>query len=308
MLVNGHADPALYRPDHWDDAVLLHEYGHHVARQLNFDNSPGGLHSLISASVASSGPNQQLAWSEGFATYFACQAQAGAPVDWKDSGSNNQVIQTRIVDLERGVYTDPSVPQGVNVNDQGATWEVPVAASLWDLYDVPSDNPNNDFYRDRIADGIDESWDVMTNHVDSVNTVPRFHTLYRTRYDTTVARSADLNETFCEHGMCPVLVGVDEDAGTVEFGLRAIVPNPSTPGGGRILEFLVPNAVGTVEVEVISVSGRSVRKLKSSVGAGRSACFWDGRDSAGRVVPAGLYFVRGRAGTTETTGKLVIVP
>ena len=55
--------------------------------------------------------------------------------------------------------------------------------------------------------------------------------------------------------------------------------------------------------------GRSlVRRLESGPRQrGIHASRWDGTDGYGRVVPAGVYFVRYSAGGTVSTGRLTLV-
>ncbi len=57
-----------------------------------------------------------------------------------------------------------------------------------------------------------------------------------------------------------------------------------------------------------NVTGRLVRRLESGPRQrGIHAARWDGTDSRGRVVPAGVYFVRFSAGRTASTGRVTLV-
>ena len=49
---------------------------------------------------------------------------------------------------------------------------------------------------------------------------------------------------------------------------------------------------GRVTLEVFDVSGRAVRRLDRTLGAGAHHLRWDGHDSAGRMVAPGRYFMR----------------
>ncbi|MFN8546780.1 MAG: T9SS type A sorting domain-containing protein [Candidatus Eisenbacteria bacterium] len=61
-----------------------------------------------------------------------------------------------------------------------------------------------------------------------------------------------------------------------------------------------------VSFELFDSAGRRVRVLDSSLGVGRDAsAVWDGRDEAGRAVPAGLYFARLSSGSSRATQVLV---
>lgn len=66
------------------------------------------------------------------------------------------------------------------------------------------------------------------------------------------------------------------------------------PSGGRLLIF--------------DARGHTVRMLKSeAAGAAQARIMWDGRDSAGRDVASGVYFMRWEDGLSSSAGKLVIV-
>lgn len=67
----------------------------------------------------------------------------------------------------------------------------------------------------------------------------------------------------------------------------------AAPGRSRSASFAVTlNAPADVRVRVVSLTGRTVRDLGvDSLPAGTSMLSWDGRDDAGRRVPAGIYRV-----------------
>jgi hypothetical protein len=63
--------------DEFDDSVIIHEYGHYVAKRYSRDDTPGGEHYLGDVL------DPRLAWSEGWANFFA-QAVLGTPI-WIDT-------------------------------------------------------------------------------------------------------------------------------------------------------------------------------------------------------------------------------
>lgn len=74
-------------------------------------------------------------------------------------------------------------------------------------------------------------------------------------------------------------------------------PNPFS--SATTVRFAVPSA-GATRVRVIDALGRRIRDLSGEeLTAGEHQVRWDGRDSAGRTVAAGVYFV-----TVEHAGKL----
>ena len=65
---------------------------------------------------------------------------------------------------------------------------------------------------------------------------------------------------------------------------------------------------GPVSVDVCDASGRVLRRLSSEAReAGTSAVTWDGRDGAGRVAAAGVYFVRVASGAETRSVRVVRV-
>jgi hypothetical protein len=79
----------------------------------------------------------------------------------------------------------------------------------------------------------------------------------------------------------------------------AVAPNPAP--GGCVLSFSLA-ASGSGSLEIFDAGGRKVRTLESgSFAPGAHAPNWDGRDDAGRSLPAGIYLARLRvAGALET--------
>ncbi len=76
-------------------------------------------------------------------------------------------------------------------------------------------------------------------------------------------------------------------------------PNPSR---GAVM--LAAPAAGRYELEVRDVAGRLVR-LSADRSDGRTPIVWDGRDMRGRLVPAGMYFVR--AASSERPSKVLLL-
>ncbi|NNE44608.1 MAG: T9SS type A sorting domain-containing protein, partial [Gemmatimonadetes bacterium] len=72
--------------------------------------------------------------------------------------------------------------------------------------------------------------------------------------------------------------------------------------------FQVSSPAGVpLRVSVYDLSGRRIRDLEPSGGDGTAATVtWDGRDTDGRRVASGMYFVRARAGEW-TAGRRVVV-
>jgi hypothetical protein len=103
------------------------------------------------------------------------------------------------------------------------------------------------------------------------------------------------------NGPAPVGVG---PIPTVAF-LSQNAPNPFL--ANTIVRFGLPTT-GRVELAVYGVSGQLVKRLASgSLPAGEHVAAWDGKDEAGREVPAGLYFYKMNFGTSQFVKKAMVL-
>lgn len=81
-------------------------------------------------------------------------------------------------------------------------------------------------------------------------------------------------------------------------------PNPANPG--TTVSFSLPEA-GPARVRVYDSVGRMITTLADGArAAGAHAVSWDGTDTAGRPVAAGVYYVRLETGGATTDRKLVV--
>lgn len=93
------------------------------------------------------------------------------------------------------------------------------------------------------------------------------------------------------------------DPGAAPASGRAPFPNPFHARVRFALDLAAPAAA---TVDVYDVSGRLVRRLfDGALGAGTHGFAWDGAEADGRRAPAGLYFVRARAGTVLRQWRVV---
>jgi hypothetical protein len=101
-------------------------------------------------------------------------------------------------------------------------------------------------------------------------------------------------------------VSVVHDAtGLGAVQLLAVRPNPFHPGNA--FEFTLPEP-RDVDLCVFDAAGRRIAALRNGPqAAGRYAASWDGRDTAGRRVPAGVYFCRFVAGSFQQARRFVLV-
>jgi peptidase C25-like protein len=91
--------------------------------------------------------------------------------------------------------------------------------------------------------------------------------------------------------------------------LRLSTPVPSPAVSYVRVECAMPGAGAgaTLDAAITDLAGRAVRTLAGEVGtAGAATVRWDLRDSQGRRVSPGVYFMRVRAGGSSRTTRLVV--
>jgi hypothetical protein len=92
---------------------------------------------------------------------------------------------------------------------------------------------------------------------------------------------------------------------TVAVALSSPWPNPARESVHW--SYSLPRAA-QVQVDVFDVTGRRVSTVASGErGAGMGDMSWDLRDDGGRPVDAGLYFVKARVGSMESTKRLIVL-
>lgn len=88
-------------------------------------------------------------------------------------------------------------------------------------------------------------------------------------------------------------------------GLR-VFPSPATSGVGCTV-MASPSRQSEGRLLVFDVRGRTVRMLRTGGADTEVTLGWDGRDSGGRPVSSGVYFLRYESGDVRAAGKVVIV-
>jgi len=122
--------------DGYDDAVILHEFGHYVEAVYGGTDSPGGSHN-------GSAVDPRLGWSEGWATYFSSSARGNRfYMDSNSGGGFGDDLEVSVTMANAG----GSMSQNVSENM--------VSQMLWDVGDGP---PGDDDPRS----GGDRHEDVM---------------------------------------------------------------------------------------------------------------------------------------------------
>lgn len=144
-------------PDEFDDDVILHEYGHLLSYRLSYEKTPGGDHSW------SGQYTPELAWSEGWATFFSGIVRNSRY--YVDHKSGPASIDNR---------------ETPGVGKPGDDNEGAVCGSLWDIWDSSSDSP------DSYNGGIAKIWTIFTNDFNS-----KEECTYQTFYESWGRRGVD---------------------------------------------------------------------------------------------------------------------
>jgi len=167
--VNGDTD--VEDMDHFDNSVIIHEYGHFIEDQYSRPDSPGGSHdgdSII---------DPRLAWGEGWADFF--QAAVTQDPYYRDTyGHVDCVGATCATNASFDEYLDPSGGSYADKPEAGSDGEgnfreFSVARLLWD---VIKDSGVSEFAEIWAAFTGDKSMETSS---DRFKTIGRFHAIQR---------------------------------------------------------------------------------------------------------------------------------
>ncbi len=190
-----------------------------------------------------------------------------------------------------GVYK--SANYGASFTSSGLT------SVIWSILGLTSDG----VYAGRNVQGCQAS------HDDGLTWAP-----YNTGIETLVSwdfcygdHPTDLFVGLRGHGVkqisAPVIDAVDGEQGGVPAGL-AVAPNPFRTAS--TLRLLAPVRTD-LDVRVFDATGRVVITNRLTSSGGAASWTWDGRDSAGRLLPSGTYFYEVRGGADRYRGEWMIV-
>jgi len=103
-------------------------------------------------------------------------------------------------------------------------------------------------------------------------------------------------------------VSVESPVAPSANGLLSAIPNPLLATRGAILHLEgIPADARALVAEVYAVDGRRVRRLLARPSGTELDLRWDGRDAAGRAVPAGAYVIRVKAGDFSATHEVRVI-
>ena len=134
--------------DHFDDSIILHEYGHFLEDVYSRTNSPGGAHN------GNTILDPRLAWGEGWANYFQA-AVTGNPV-YRDTFGTPLGLS--------GVYFNENLESGTDDSastlGEGNFREFAITRALWDITDTNNEGAGVD----ETSSSFSEFWTVFTSN------------------------------------------------------------------------------------------------------------------------------------------------
>jgi hypothetical protein len=134
--------------DHFDNSIVLHEYGHFIEDIFSDTDSPGGSHS------GNSIIDPRLAWGEGWANFFQA-AVLNNPV-YRDTYGNVSGGTTGTYFNENLETPGKDIPIR---NGEGNFREFSITRLLWDAIDSVNENPSVD----NVSGQFMELWTLFTS-------------------------------------------------------------------------------------------------------------------------------------------------
>jgi CARDB len=326
VFVQGDNDSSSLAPDGWDNQVVLHEYMHHIVRNIAGEQ-PGGGH-LITALLS----DTAFAWSEGFASFFgaALGDKPWTPGYGKITNFGRGPGGTLTLlywDIEKDSvrWYDPnlstiqysfSVRRGNPVS--GPHSEAAIAGALWDLYDANDEPGSGTFFGDTVQDGFGRIWECMRSvpapGLRSVNAFQsKYESLYARQKDD-YARNAAVRRLFLDHGIysgrdTATVSSVEGSETSANLVPRLLGSLPKPSGGEVGIRFSGGGLNGGVAtISIYDMRGRLVRILREErIRPGVNVVVWNGRTSSGLRVASGVYLCQLEAGGVKDQERLVII-
>lgn len=151
--VNGNVDTS--DTDHFDNSVIIHEYGHFLEDAYFKSSSPGGSHNgnkII---------DPRLALSEGWGNFLQA-AVLGNPY-YQDSTGNIDGSTALTFDLDLETAQN-DIPTG---SGEGNFREFSISRLFWDAIDSAADTANG--ATDNISNGFSQIWAALTKSTNGLN-------------------------------------------------------------------------------------------------------------------------------------------
>ena len=142
--------------DHFDNSVIIHEYGHFLEDTMFKSDSPGGSHN------GNKVIDPRLAWSEGWGNFI--QAAVRNEPHYIDTVGNDDGT------TDMAFYVDLETPDGhdnVAFAGEGNFREFAVTRTLWDVVDAAADVGYGAVIDNVVSDKFVEIWASLTKTSNS---------------------------------------------------------------------------------------------------------------------------------------------
>jgi hypothetical protein len=193
-------------------------------------------------------------------------------------------------------YFEPGIPYFISINNIGGNADLELY--LFDGAGAYHTKQTSITWSNSTGQGGDEHLAPVT--FDS----PGFHAIVVSKSKAFDAGNSATYELVFSSGQSVVDAPVST-LGPSTFALSAPRPNPFA--GKATIELAVPQGQGKAAVGIFDLQGRRIAELANEATPGRHTLTWDGRDTAGREVAAGVYFVRLDAAGVQETKKITLL-
>ena len=155
FIVGGSNDNiTVANTDHFDNVIIVHEYGHFIEEVFSIIDTPGGTHSARYV------VDPRLAWSEGFATFFANAILGEA--SYIDSQG---IAPEGLLEINEELETHPPTRDVPKADGEGNFREFSIIRTLWDMIDPYTYNSTTieDQDNDPVNGGnFNEFWSIFS--------------------------------------------------------------------------------------------------------------------------------------------------
>lgn len=190
--------------DHFDNSIIIHEYGHFLEDVFSVSDSPGGSHggnAII---------DPRLAWSEGWGNFIqaAVRNQAryrdtqGTPNTSNPTSTSSYIFNIPIESPSLTCSVGSTTP-GCDIPEfayEGNFREFSVTRLLWDVYDQNITNPDSTG-DESINNDFDEIWASITSNLGFKNTNAEFRNIGLLHYvqENNFAGASDWSSLLTMH-------------------------------------------------------------------------------------------------------------
>lgn len=140
--------------DHFDNSVIVHEYGHFLEDSMSVSDSPGGSHN------GNKVLDPRLAWSEGWGNFFQAAVLYGAASTPKYIDSSGNIDGDPDLYFNVNLELASSGADRPDYQGEGNFREFSVTRMLWDAIDTVGDTMNS--ATDTVSGDFPEIWAAFT--------------------------------------------------------------------------------------------------------------------------------------------------